>query len=102
VTLHIADPLSSEPKNREIDVYFDPASDFEDADRLIVEVKWVSLNDSILVRTTNRVQDHQRIFLVNPISNSVNGTVTTTWNATLIRDEKPHDDGWITVFCFNI
>lgn len=42
----------------------------------------------------NRVQDHQKIFLVNPIKRSNDSDTGVIWNATLVRDEPSKDGAW--------
>ncbi|KAI9326562.1 dipeptidyl peptidase IV N-terminal region-domain-containing protein [Zopfochytrium polystomum] len=91
VTLHIATPSSSTKAARDAEVVFTNKEDvFPDEDRLIVEVKWVT-KISLLMRMMNRVQDAQRVFLVEK-TKGANGT----WIATKVRDEKYDDEAWFT------
>ncbi|KAI8824407.1 dipeptidyl peptidase IV N-terminal region-domain-containing protein [Fimicolochytrium jonesii] len=91
VTLHIATPGATNPAGWDNLVELDPLHYFPDNDRLFVEVTWVTDN-SLLVRTTNRVQDTHRLFLVK----AVTANDTTRWRGTLVRNQTTTDGGWIT------
>ncbi|KAJ3242354.1 hypothetical protein HDU78_001415 [Chytriomyces hyalinus] len=117
-TLHISNPSAPSASSREIPINFSPPESlFPDDDRLIVEVKWMADSDSLMVRMMNRVQDHQRLYIVTaptvaapgaqkrqdagssggiatPISK--NGTDVAAWTALLVRDEKSRDEAWLT------
>jgi hypothetical protein len=56
-------------------------------DRIITEIVWVG-NESLLVRMMNRVQDHQKLYLINRSASS------TEWTVKLVRDEKSPDQAW--------
>ncbi|ORY39631.1 hypothetical protein BCR33DRAFT_720079 [Rhizoclosmatium globosum] len=94
VTLHIADPSATSASARDIPIAYTPVeSVFPDDDRLIVECKWLLEGDALMVRMMNRVQDHQRLFLIKaPEAGNANGT----WIGTLVRDEKSVDGAWLT------
>ncbi|KAL4882788.1 dipeptidyl peptidase IV N-terminal region-domain-containing protein [Aspergillus karnatakaensis] len=64
----------------------DTPEDFQDDDRLIIEVVWAN-DGKVLVRTTNRESDIFKIFLVD----------TESRNSTLIRiqDVSELDGGWV-------
>ncbi|KAJ3330231.1 hypothetical protein HDU76_006156 [Blyttiomyces sp. JEL0837] len=86
-TLHIATPSASDAVSRDVEIVFDPA--YPDEDRLIVEVKWATANDTLLVRMMNRVQDSQRLFVVHAVND--------TWQATKVREEQNSDKAWFTL-----
>ena len=75
---------------RDIKVTFeDEEAAYTDDDRLIVEVKWVpGLNDTLMARLTNRVQDSQRVFIIKPQESG------SKWVATKVRDETTSDGAW--------
>ncbi|KAI8901724.1 dipeptidyl peptidase IV N-terminal region-domain-containing protein [Globomyces pollinis-pini] len=58
---------------------------FLDEDRLITEVNWID-GVSLFVRLMNRVQDIQRLFLVELKQDA--------WIATLVREEATPDGAW--------
>ncbi|KAJ3416242.1 hypothetical protein HDV05_002532 [Chytridiales sp. JEL 0842] len=89
VSLHIANPSAANATMRSVPVLFKEEDTFKDDDRLIVEVKWATANDTLLVRLMNRVQDAQRLFIVNEVGDG-------TWSATKVRDEKTADGAWFT------
>ncbi|KAF9200764.1 hypothetical protein BGZ49_009007 [Haplosporangium sp. Z 27] len=61
---------------------------FEPKNRIIAEVKWVTEgSDALLVKVQNRVQNHEKLVLVNPTS--LTGTVVREWDA------GKEDGGWI-------
>ncbi|KAJ3021258.1 hypothetical protein HKX48_008887 [Thoreauomyces humboldtii] len=88
VTLHIASPSAANASEIDLPVDLDPAHNFLDDDRIISDVTWVS-DVSLLVRTTNRVQDSQRLFLV---ANDGSGA----WKGKMVRSRTETDGGWIT------
>lgn len=89
VSLHIAFPGDSNNAKLSVSVNFGDVGFAED-DGLIVEVKWLSDNNNLLVRCMNRVQDHQKLFLVTRTDTSL----SNEWKATLVRDEKTSDGAW--------
>ncbi|EGF80903.1 hypothetical protein BATDEDRAFT_34941 [Batrachochytrium dendrobatidis JAM81] len=89
VTLHIVTPLSTNVTEQSSPVHFG-IEGFADQDRLIVEVNWLTSNDTLMVRLMNRVQDIQRLFLVK--GTQINGIFT--WKADLVRDEATPDGAW--------
>ncbi|KAJ3088883.1 hypothetical protein HK102_007706 [Quaeritorhiza haematococci] len=99
VTLHIATPSVSSNANLTFPVTFPPSQMFAPDDSLIVEVKWMTSNDTLLVRVMNRVQDVQRIFMVKKIVVPEGATVggQVVWNATLVRDEPSRDGAWFNL-----
>ncbi|KAF9426556.1 hypothetical protein BGZ94_006359 [Podila epigama] len=61
---------------------------FDAEDRIIAEVKWATeASDALLVKVQNRVQNHEKLVLVNPVS--LTGKVVREWNA------GKEDGGWI-------
>ncbi|KAG0317535.1 hypothetical protein BGZ99_006222 [Dissophora globulifera] len=61
---------------------------FDPENRIIAEVKWATAgSDALLVKVQNRVQNHEKLVLVNPVSKS--GKVVREWNA------GQTDGGWI-------
>ncbi|KAG0334220.1 hypothetical protein BG004_000506 [Podila humilis] len=61
---------------------------FETDNRIIAEVKWATEgSDALLVKVQNRVQNHEKLVLVNP--GSLKATVVREWNA------GQEDGGWI-------
>ncbi|KAJ3026633.1 hypothetical protein HDV00_011701, partial [Rhizophlyctis rosea] len=92
VTLHIATPSSPNANTRSIPVSFNSTLYFPDEDRLITEVVWISDNDKLLVRVMNRVQDVQRVFVVEYMAGA-NGT-ESRWEGRVVRDEANQDGGW--------
>ncbi|KAI7824647.1 dipeptidyl peptidase IV N-terminal region-domain-containing protein [Gamsiella multidivaricata] len=61
---------------------------FEPKDRIIAEVKWATEgSDALLVKVQNRVQNHEKLVLVNPTT--LTGKVVREWNAGI------EDGGWI-------
>ncbi|KAJ3156291.1 hypothetical protein HK101_001500, partial [Irineochytrium annulatum] len=88
VTLHIATPSNVKASERDIAVEYPADLMYSDDDRLIVEVKWVS-NESLLARFTNRVQDSQKLFL---IEQDVDGG----WMGTLLYEQVNADGAWVT------
>ncbi|KAG0099083.1 hypothetical protein BGZ93_009277 [Podila epicladia] len=61
---------------------------FDVEDRIIAEVKWATEgSDALLVKVQNRVQNHEKLVLVNP--GSLTGKVVREWNA------GKDDGGWI-------
>ncbi|KAJ3038694.1 hypothetical protein HK097_003092 [Rhizophlyctis rosea] len=92
VTLHIATPSSPNVTARSVPVNFTSPLYFPDEDRLITEVTWIGENDKLLVRVMNRVQDVQRLFLVEYVQ-GVNGT-QSDWVGRIVRDESTGDGGW--------
>ncbi|KAF8930232.1 hypothetical protein BGZ58_008379 [Dissophora ornata] len=61
---------------------------FEPKNRIIAEVKWATEgSDALLVKVHNRVQNHEKIVLVNP--STLSGKVVREWNA------GKEDGGWI-------
>jgi dipeptidyl aminopeptidase len=61
------------------------SADFPGNDGIITEVTWVSTTQ-VLLRLMNRVQDHQKLFLISQKED--------TWIAKLIRDEPSPDGAW--------
>ncbi|KAJ3071201.1 hypothetical protein HDU98_005683 [Podochytrium sp. JEL0797] len=99
-TLHIATPAATSSLDRDITVSFSPAeSVFPDDDRLIVEAKWFPGSTQLLVRMMNRVQDHQRVYLVKYVESMPRRDATNStgpaWVGTLVRDEKSVDGAWL-------
>ncbi|KAH6561437.1 hypothetical protein BASA50_005658 [Batrachochytrium salamandrivorans] len=88
-TLHMSTLSSPNITGHDVQIDFGYQG-FADDDRLIVEVNWVTHNDTMLVRLMNRVQDIQRVFMVKGVE--LNGIVT--WNTTLVRDEATPDGAW--------
>ncbi|KAJ3134116.1 hypothetical protein HK100_003768, partial [Physocladia obscura] len=111
--LHIADPRAPSATNRDIPVKFLPTESlFPDDDRIIAEFKWLESNSTAttdgdgngnmaIVRMMNRVQDHQRLYLVRAVEKElvVNGTTAggdgIEWIGMLVRDEKSRDGAWL-------
>ncbi|KAG9067683.1 hypothetical protein KI688_011270 [Linnemannia hyalina] len=61
---------------------------FDDNNRIIAEVKWATEGSSaLLVKVQNRVQNHEKLVLVDPVS--LNGKIVREWNA------GKQDGGWI-------
>ncbi|KAF9313541.1 hypothetical protein BG003_005079 [Podila horticola] len=61
---------------------------FDVEDRIIAEVKWATEgSDALLVKVQNRVQNHEKLVLVNP--DTLTGKVVREWNA------GEEDGGWI-------
>ncbi|KAF9306990.1 hypothetical protein BGZ74_001111 [Mortierella antarctica] len=61
---------------------------FDVEDRIIAEVKWATEgSDALLVKVQNRVQNHEKLVLVNP--DTLTGKVVREWNA------GKEDGGWI-------
>lgn len=58
---------------------------FTPEDTIITQVSWYT-NESLLLRIMNRVQDHQKIYLVELDKGK--------WVGTLIRDEPTPDGSW--------
>ncbi|KAJ3226629.1 hypothetical protein HK099_004510 [Clydaea vesicula] len=92
VTLHVATPSTTNDIS-DIAVQFKNEENFSDSNRLIVEVKWLTDSDTLLVRIMNRVQDVQRIFLVTPVLKNSK----EIWEAVLIRDEPSVDGAWFNL-----
>ncbi|KND00689.1 hypothetical protein, variant [Spizellomyces punctatus DAOM BR117] len=90
VSLHVATPSSPNATGLDVPVEFDMAQYFPDDDRLIVEVNWVR-EDAMLVRMTNRIQSHQKLFLTE-LKTSATGA---TWKSNLVRQDVVSDNGWI-------
>ncbi|KAJ1554558.1 diacylglycerol pyrophosphate phosphatase, partial [Nowakowskiella sp. JEL0078] len=93
VSLHIATP-DEVAGSIDLAVIFDPNENFDDESRLIVEVVWLT-EISLLVRLMNRVQDHQRLFIVGPNENDE--TNKLTWIARMVRDEASTDGAWFNL-----
>ncbi|ORZ26461.1 dipeptidyl peptidase IV N-terminal region-domain-containing protein, partial [Lobosporangium transversale] len=61
---------------------------FEAKDRIVAEVKWATKSsDALLVKVQNRVQNHEKLVLVDPLT--LQGKVVREWNA------GKEDGGWI-------
>ncbi|KAG0018086.1 hypothetical protein BGZ81_010404 [Podila clonocystis] len=61
---------------------------FDVEDRIIAEVKWTTeSSDALLVKVQNRVQNHEKLVLVNP--GTLTGKIVREWNA------GKEDGGWI-------
>jgi dipeptidyl aminopeptidase len=87
----------------DVAVVFEEGDAFADDNRLIVEVKWLD-NEMILVRLMNRVQDHQRVFIVSPEDNAMGKDqiwfgffILTVRRAKLVRDETNSDLAWFNI-----
>ncbi|KAJ3195547.1 hypothetical protein HK101_011837 [Irineochytrium annulatum] len=85
VTLYVADPTAIKSSHRNVAVDFPEEATYSDEDRLIVEVRWLT-NDTLIVRMTNRMQDSQRIYLVQ--------SEEQAWMGTLLREEENEDGAW--------
>ena len=71
------------------------ADSFEMADRIVTQVNWVG-NNAILVRMMNRVQDHQKLYLITRSKSSTSTPIPAgAWTVKLVRDEKSMDGAWI-------
>nr|KAJ3418982.1 hypothetical protein HK105_007562 [Polyrhizophydium stewartii] len=92
VTLHIATPSSAGPASLSVPIDFGEHG-FEDEDRLIVEVNWVTDNDALFVRLMNRVQDVQKLLLVK---GTLSGD-TMAWTVSQIRNEATPDNAWFNI-----
>ncbi|KAJ3283503.1 hypothetical protein HK104_010348 [Borealophlyctis nickersoniae] len=88
VTLHIATPSSTNASSLSVPVTFD-AKYLPDEDRLLTEVTWVS-ETALMVRMMNRVQDLQRLFLVEFQGEGEGGG----WKGRVVRDETNADGAW--------
>ncbi|KAG0222716.1 hypothetical protein BGX31_008912 [Mortierella sp. GBA43] len=61
---------------------------FEADNRIIAEVKWATdKSDALLVKVQNRVQNHEKLFIVDPVT--LNSKLVRDWNA------GEEDGGWI-------
>jgi dipeptidyl aminopeptidase len=61
---------------------------FEADNRIIAEVKWATeKSDALLVKVQNRVQNHEKLFIVDPVT--LNSKLVREWNA------GEEDGGWI-------
>ncbi|CAO3622792.1 unnamed protein product [Mucor hiemalis] len=68
-------------------------TDFDQEDRLIIDVAWASDSHShLLFKQTNRIQDHQLTNIVNINSKDIKKSTVR-----LVEEYKPTDGGWIDV-----
>lgn len=68
-------------------------TDFDQEDRLIIDVTWASDSHShLLFKQTNRIQDHQLTNIVNINSKDIKKSTVR-----LVEEYKPTDGGWIDV-----
>ncbi|KAG0077163.1 hypothetical protein BGZ90_007622 [Linnemannia elongata] len=64
------------------------ANTFDDNNRIIAEVRWATEGSSaLLVKIQNRVQNHEKLVLVDPVS--LSGKIVREWDA------GKQDGGWI-------
>ncbi|KAI8805787.1 dipeptidyl peptidase IV N-terminal region-domain-containing protein [Cladochytrium replicatum] len=91
VVLHIANPSATDPSGLDLPVVFPPDDEFAPEDRLIVDVKWSGPTE-LLVKTMNRVQDEERVFVVRM---DVGEDGHESWISTLTRKRKSTDGAWI-------
>lgn len=71
--------------------------DFDDDDRLITDVAWVTeTHTHLLFKQTNRVQDHEITSLVT-LSNNKSESIQQTATVKSVREYKPEDGGWIDI-----
>ncbi|KAJ3269550.1 hypothetical protein HDV01_001312 [Terramyces sp. JEL0728] len=83
VSLHIAQVANLGIQNQEIKL----DDIFQPEDLIIVELKWLEAR-VLIVRCMNRIQNHQKLYLVEYSG--------AKWKSTLTRDEKTADGAWYT------
>lgn len=86
VGIFVADLRKNESKAPNLQVVFTDQP-FSESDTIITQVNWYA-NTGFLLRLMNRVQDHQKLYVVS-LDNATN-----TWKAILVRDEKTPDGAW--------
>lgn len=92
VVVKVASWDSASSTTRVSNVNFKPEDIFGPDDLLVTEVFWVTapVDRSLFVRTMNRVQNEQRIFVASRDN-------TGNWNASLVRRESYADGAWIEI-----
>ncbi|RKO96343.1 hypothetical protein CAUPRSCDRAFT_11966, partial [Caulochytrium protostelioides] len=74
-----------------------PSANATMRERLFTELTWID-TDRFLVRTMNRVQDHQQLFLVTRTETAAAGDApSVAWKPQLVRNETTPDGAWFSM-----
>ncbi|OUM65429.1 hypothetical protein PIROE2DRAFT_7538, partial [Piromyces sp. E2] len=101
VDVYIYDTNETLDKNSLKKVVYEKDYEFKPDNLVILQVLWATeTSTSLMIRTSNRVQDTARLFSVNiPEELKNEGDITKedgTYTATFLKEDDSDDDGWLT------